>query len=400
MKILIADKFEQGGIDQLTAIGCETVCLADLTAESLPAAVAEHNPDVLVVRSTRVNMDVFKTASKLNLIIRAGAGYDTIDVAAASANGVFVCNCPGKNSIAVAELTMGLILCCDRRIPDQTADLRNGTWKKKEYAKAAGLMGRTIGIIGFGGIGQEVAKRAKAFGMRCLVYSHHFTPDDAEEAGVDLAASPLEIAEKSDIVTIHVPADDETQHMVNDEFIDAMRPGAFLINTSRGSIVDEHALRRGIREKSLRAGLDVFADEPASGDNSFSDSIINEPGVYGTHHVGASTTQSQQAIAAETVRIIDQFRKSGRPLNCINLAKSSPAAYLLTLRLLNEPGVLAHVFYMLGQKKVNVEEMENVIYDGAKAACAQIHLDEAPDEELITAICSSPHVVSATVSSI
>jgi D-3-phosphoglycerate dehydrogenase len=160
MKVLIADKFEKVGIDGLKELGCSVISQPDLSADTLPAALKEQDPNILIVRSTKVTEDALRAGASLALVIRAGAGIDTIDVEAASDLGIFVSNCPGKNSVAVAELVLGLLLACDRRIADQTADLRAGKWNKTEYAKARGLHGRTLGIVGLGQIGREIARRA------------------------------------------------------------------------------------------------------------------------------------------------------------------------------------------------------------------------------------------------
>ncbi len=397
MRALIADKFEQAGLDGLQSLGCDVHFDPDLTADTLPAAIIKHDPDVLIVRSTKVRAEAVEVAGKLSLITRAGAGFDTIDVEAASAKGIFVANCPGKNSIAVAELTWALILCCDRRVPDQTADLRAGTWNKKEYSKSAGLCNRTLGIVGLGRIGREVARRGKAFGMRVIAWSRSLDEVKADELGVGYCANLVNLAKLSDVVSIHVAATGETKGLIGKKFCAALRPGAYLINTSRGSVVDEEALTRAIREKGVRAGLDVFSTEPGSSTGQVSDPIIREPGVYGTHHIGASTAQAQLAIAAEVLRIIENYQKTGEVLNCVNRAASTGATNLLTVRHLNHPGVLAHIFYTLGQGGINVEEMQNTIYHGAKAACARIQLDECPSTEQLSAIRSNDDVMSVSL---
>ena len=164
MKVLVADPFERSGIDGLVAAGCEVIHDPTLKDEALAAALAETQADVLVVRSTKVSAEMLD-AGRLALIVRAGAGYNTIDVAAASARGIYVSNCPGRNAVAVAELTMGLILALDRRIPDNVEDLRAGRWNKKEYGQARGLQGASLGLLGFGNIAQEVARRAQALSL-------------------------------------------------------------------------------------------------------------------------------------------------------------------------------------------------------------------------------------------
>ena len=400
LNILIADKFEASGISSLQAAGCEVVCDPELNPENLPAAVAEHDPDVLIVRSTKVPEPVFESARNLSLVIRAGAGYDNINVAAASARGVFVANCPGKNAIAVAEIAWGLILACDRRIPDQTIDLRQGVWNKKEYAKAKGLYGRTLGIIGLGRIGREVAARGKAFGMNVIGWSRSLTQEKADELGIGFCSSAINLAKMSDVISVNLAATPETKHFIDESICKSMKDGASLINTSRGSVVDENALAKAIREKGIRVGLDVYADQPSPADKNISNPIVNEPHVYGTHHCGASTDQSQLAIAAETVRIVRVYASTGVVPNCVNRAASTPATTLLTVRHLNRPGVLAHVFYTLGQASINVEEMENIIYAGAEAACARIQLDDAPSDDIITAIRANEHVLSVSFGTI
>jgi D-3-phosphoglycerate dehydrogenase len=171
LTVLIADKFEKVGLDRLREMGLGVEFEPDLTTADLPAAMKRLNPDVLVVRSTKVPAEVFDAAERLSLVIRAGAGYDNIDTATASDRGIFVCNCPGMNSTAVAELVMGLMLAADRRIPAQTADLHRHKWNKKGYSKEArGLKGRTLGIVGLGKIGQLVAERALAFEMHVLYH--------------------------------------------------------------------------------------------------------------------------------------------------------------------------------------------------------------------------------------
>jgi D-3-phosphoglycerate dehydrogenase len=349
------------------------VCSSDLTA-----AVKEIDPHILIVRSTKVTAKTLHAGTSLTLVIRAGAGIDTIDVATASSRGIFVSNCPGKNSIAVAELVMALVLACDRRIPDQAADLRQGKWNKSEYSKARGLYGRTLGIVGLGQIGKEVALRAHAFGMRVLAWSRTLTHEEADRLGLAYAQSPLEVARLSDVVTINVAANAETKHLVSAEFLAAMRPGAYLINTSRGSVVDEAALAQAVAEKKLRAGLDVFQGEPSGGTGQFGNAIVQAPGVYGTHHVGASTDQAQVAIAHDVIRIVQAFQATGEVPNVVNRLARSSASHVLVIRHRNRPGVLAHVFGVLANAEINVEEVENIIYHGAQATLARIHLDGEP----------------------
>jgi D-3-phosphoglycerate dehydrogenase / 2-oxoglutarate reductase len=401
MKVLVADKFEKVGIDGLKELGCTVVSQPDVKAEALPELIRSTDPNILIVRGKKVNADALRAGTGLSLVIRAGAGIDTIDVTAASDLGVFVSNCPGRNSIAVAELVMGLLLSCDRRIPDQVADLRQGKWNKSEYSKARGLYGRTLGIVGLGQIGREVAQRARAFGMRVIAWSRNLTLEDAERLDILYAQTPLDAARQADAVTINVAANAETKNLVNADFLAAMKPGAYLINTSRGSVVDEAALKQAVAERGIRAGLDVFQNEPAGGTAEFSSPVAQLPGVYGTHHVGASTEQAQVAIAHEVIRIVQSFRDTGEVPNVVNRLARSSATHVLTIRHRNRPGVLAHVFGVLAGAAINVEEVENIIYHGAHATLARIHLDGQPEAAALTRIREgNPDIISAELSAI
>jgi D-3-phosphoglycerate dehydrogenase len=396
MKVLVADKFEQSGLDGLRAAGCEVAYQPDLKEDALAAAIRETNADVLVVRSTGVTAAMLETGS-LSLVVRAGAGYNTIDVATASKRGIYVSNCPGKNAIAVAELAFALLLAIDRRVPDGVADLRRGVWNKKEYSKAHGLYGRTIGLLGYGNIGQEMAKRAHAFGMPIVVWSRRFlTGREAANAGapldggvpMDVARSPQELAARSDVLSIHLALNADTKGLVNASVLDALKPGSIVINTARAEVMDYDALRKAVHEKKLRVGLDVFAGEPSGATGDFKDDIASLPTVYGTHHIGASTDQAQEAIAAETVRIVTTYKDTGKVPNVVNLAKKTPATHMLVVRHCDRPGVLAHVFDHLRAGAINVQETENVIFDGAQAAVARINLDGAPSQALLRDIQS------------
>ncbi|HJR17467.1 MAG TPA: phosphoglycerate dehydrogenase [Gemmatimonadales bacterium] len=399
MKVLVADKFEKVGIDGLKDLGCTVISEPEVKAEALAELMRKVDPHILIVRSKKVNADALRAGTALTLVIRAGAGIDTIDVGAASDLGVFVSNCPGKNSIAVAELVLGLLLACDRRIPDQVAELRQGKWNKATYSKARGLYGRTLGIVGLGQIGREVSQRARAFGMRVVAWSRSLTHEEADRLGITYAQTPLEVARDADAVTINVAANAETRNLVNAEFLAAMKPGAYLINTARGSVVDEAALQKAVHEKGIRAGLDVFQSEPAAGTGEFSNAVVQSPGVYGTHHVGASTDQAQVAIAHEVIRIVQSFQASGEVPNAVNRLARSSATHVLTIRHRNRPGVLAHVFGVLADASINVEEVENIIYHGAHATLARIHLDGQPEAGEIKRIREgNPDIISAELS--
>jgi D-3-phosphoglycerate dehydrogenase len=393
MKVLVADKFEKSGIEGLKAAGCEVISDPDLKDDALTEAIRSTGADVLVVRSTKVTTPMLD-AGRLALIVRAGAGYNTIDVAGASKRGIYVSNCPGKNAIAVAELAFGLILSLDRRIPENVAELRAGKWNKKEYSKARGLYGQTLGLLGVGSIGREMIRRAAGFGLNVVLWSRRYAGkkgplSDADLRELDLesaarlvtiesAATAADVAARADILSVHVALGPETKGMINRELLERLKPGAMFINTARGEVVDHSALADAAREKKLRVGLDVFANEPSTPAGEFADPLASLPGVYGTHHIGASTDQAQEAIAAETVRIVRTYKETGRVPNVVNLARRTPATHMLVVRHRDRPGVLAHVFDQLREANLNVQETENIVFEGAEAAVARINLDGAP----------------------
>ncbi len=386
MRVLVADKFEDVGLGGLRSLGCEVFYEPKLEGESLGWRLRDSGAEVLVVRSTRVTAAEMDQGKNLSLIVRAGAGVNTIDVAAASSRAISVSNCPGKNAVAVAELAWGLVLALDRRIPDQTADLRAGLWNKTEYGKARGLAGRTLGIAGFGAIGREVASRGVAFGMRVVACSPSLTAERAAEAGVERVGSLADLAARSDVVSVHLALTRESRGLLGAAFFDAMRPGALFVNTSRGETVNAAALKAAIETKGIRVGLDVFDREPSAGTGAFEDEVGRMPGVVGTHHVGASTEQAQNAIAGEVVRIVASFKSTGEVPNAMNLCERSPARWLLTVRHRDRVGVLAHVFGTLREAGINVQKTENVVFDGAEAASARIQLDTEPTRGVVTRI--------------
>jgi D-3-phosphoglycerate dehydrogenase len=374
MKVLIADKFPESGQNELRQSGFEVVCDPELKDDALTQAIGSTGADILVVRSTKVTGGMLE-AGRLSLVVRAGAGYNTIDVSTASARGIYVANCPGKNSVAVAELAFGLILALDRRIPQNAADLRQGRWNKKEYGKARGLLGRTLGLIGLGQIGSEMIPRARAFQMPVVAWSRSLTQERAEELGIERKDSPLDVARSSDIVSLHVALKDETRNLIDWKFFEAMREGAFLINTARAEVIDQSALERAVVERGIRAGLDVFAGEPSAGTGAVEDKIFALEGVIGTHHIGASTDQAQAAISDETVRIIREYKETGRAPNVVNLARKSPATHLLVVRHYDRVGVLADIFDQIKAAGINVQETENIVFVAGNPRSHRVALD-------------------------
>lgn len=384
MKVFIADALPEKTIRDLESIGATVINKPKTKAEELAGAIGDSN--ILVVRSTEVHADSIASAKNLSLIIRAGAGVNNIDMKAANARGIYVSNCPGKNSVAVAELTMGLLLAIDRRIPDNVADLRNGKWNKSEYSKADGMLGKTLGVVGTGQIGKEVIVRAKAFGLNVIAWSRSLTDEKAEELGVQRASTIKELVAESDIVSVHLALKPETKKLISKEIIDLMKPKTIFLNTSRWEVVDEEALYEAAKAGKIRAGLDVFSGEPEDKTSPFTNKLRELPNVYGTHHIGASTEQAQNAIADETVTIIKQYKERGTVKNWVNRAKATAAKYQLVIRHYDKPGVLANVFNGLKTENINIQEVENLIFEGSDTAVCSLKLESKPSDYTLDSI--------------
>ncbi|HRJ26524.1 MAG TPA: 3-phosphoglycerate dehydrogenase family protein [Fimbriimonadaceae bacterium] len=396
MKILVADAFEASGLEGLRPLASELLYEPDLKDEALGQRIQETGVDVLVVRSTKVT-EAMMEGSRLSLIIRAGAGYNTIDVAAASRKGIFVSNCPGKNSQAVAELAFGLMLAADRHIPDCVSTLRQGEWNKKAFSRARGLYGRTLGLIGMGKIGQEMIVRARAFGMNIVAFSRWMTPDVAATLGIGRATRIEEVALQSDFVSVHVSLTPETRGMLGESFFQSLRPGSVFVNTSRAEVVDQAAMLKAIDENGIFAALDVFEGEPTTGTGSYDGPLKNHPQVYCTHHIGASTDQAQEAVAEETVRIVREYKLTGQVPNVVNVSKGASGSHLLVVRHLDRVGVLAHVLDALKDEGINVQEMENIVLGGAESAIAQISVDREPSDSTLTKVKLNANIFDCNI---
>lgn len=390
LRVLIADKFPEKYIQELKDLDLEVIYEPKLGEKDLPKAA--EDVDILVVRSTVVNEETINNSRKLNLIIRAGSGVNNIAISAANKKGIYVANCPGMNAVAVAELTMGLIIALDRFIPDNVIDFRNGVWNKDKYSKGKGLKGKTLGIIGVGNIGKEVAKRALAFEMN--VYGK----DISRIEGVPIKdfSEMDQLLPLCDIVTIHLPATPQTKGLFNKKMFSYMKDGAYLINTSRHDIIVEEDLLEAIKEKNLRVALDVFKGEPEGKSGEVKSPLQNNPNIYVTHHIGASTEQAQDAVAEETVRIIKHYVHSGVIDHWVNRAKVTDAKYQLVVKHYDKPGVLASVLDVIRQGNINIEEIENIIFEGGIAACCTMKLKLPATAEMLKQISENPDVISVS----
>jgi D-3-phosphoglycerate dehydrogenase len=400
MTVLVADNIAEVGIEDLRSAGHTVIFQPELSGDALVETLRAEQPDVLIVRSTRVTAEALEANPALALIVRAGAGYDTIDVSGAAERGIFVANCPGRNSVAVAELTLGLIVALDRRIPENVIDARAGRWNKKTYAQAEGLKGRTIGILGLGNIGTEVLQRAQAFDLDVIAWSRSLTPERAEALGIGHRSSPQAVAADASIVTLHVASTPETKNLADRSFFEALPDGALFVNTTRAAVVDESALEWAMDEKDVLAAIDVMEGEPASKQALFEHPLVEHPNLYMTHHIGASTQQALDATALEAARVVRTFDEEGDVPNCVNLAAQTEASYQLTVRHKDKVGVLAGVLDEVRRANWNIQEMSNRIFEGGEAAVASIRFAGTYDEDAIARIEDSEDVFAVSVNEI
>jgi D-3-phosphoglycerate dehydrogenase len=390
LKVLIADKFPEKYIQQMKELNLEVVYEPKLGEQDLVEAAKEV--DILVVRSTKVNEETIKNSKNLNLIIRAGSGVNNINIQEANKKGIYVANCPGMNAVAVAELAVGLMIALDRFIPDNVIDFRNGVWNKNKYSKGQGIKGKTLGIIGVGAIGKEVAKRAHAFEMN--VYGKDITR--IEGVQIKDFSEMDQLLPLCDIVTVHLPATEDTIGLFNKEMFGYMKDGALLINTSRHNVIVEEDLLEAIKEKNIRFAGDVFKGEPETKTGEVKSHFQNNPNVYITHHIGASTAQAQDAVAEETVKVITHYANSGIIDHWVNRAKITDAHYQLVVKHYDKPGVLAGVLELLREGNINIEEIENVIFDGGIAASCTMKLINAATADMLKKMSENPNVISVS----
>ncbi len=403
MRLLVADKMDLGALEELRVLGIEIVSRPELTRETLAGAL--DGVGILVVRSTEVSGEAIAAGRQLNLIVRAGAGVNTVDVSAASARGVYVANCPGKNAIAVAELTMGLILALDRRIADATADLRAGRWEKARYSAARGLLGARIGIAGLGSVGLEVLHRARGFGLEPHAWSRSLTLARANKMDVGYTRSLEELASRSDVFTVHLPLKRETRGVIGRKVLEALPDNAILVNTARAEVLDYEALADLVPKKGLRVGLDVFAIEPDTGVAPFESPLFSSAApagfargtVYGTPHIGASTEQAQRAIARETARIVRAFLTEETVPNVVNICATTPARWAVVVRMLDKVGVLANTLGVLKRHGINIEEISNTVFEGATATCTKLRTSARPSEACLKEIAAFGEVLHVDV---
>lgn len=287
----------------------------DSTSGEFSAVLSKAN--ALIVRSaTKVDSNMIDAASSLKVIGRAGVGVDNIDIGAASAAGVAVYNAPGGNTIAAAELTMALMLSVVRRVTAADRSVRAGRWDRASF-KGVELRGRTLGLIGAGRIGGEVARRCEAFGMSVMAYDPYIDEGRAEELGIKLVTID-EVIEKADVISLHVPLNSETRHLIDRAALERMKQIAFVINASRGGVIVEADLAEALKGGVIAgAALDVYEDEPLSQDSPLRDA----PNLVLTPHLGASTEEAQVSVAREVALSVSQALLEGDISGALNASE-------------------------------------------------------------------------------
>ena len=336
-RILIPTRLSSEGVAILSGTsGFEVDFRPGLKGADLQRAIA--TADAIIIRSdSKIDAALIAAAKRLKLIGRAGVGVENVDLPAASARGIVVLNTPAANSIAVAELTMAMMLALTRKLVPADRSTKDGHWEKSAFAGHE-LWGKTLGLVGFGRIGREVALRADAFGMAVVAFDPYITAAAAQAANVKLMKLP-QLLRTSDVVSLHLPLNDKTRGLLGSPQIKSMKKGAFLINASRGGIVDERALHEALASGRLGGcGLDVFESEPPS-DLWFTgmDNVVVTP------HLGASTAESQTKVAIEIAEAVRDALRSGVYRNAVNLPIRDPsdlARLLPYARLAEQLGVL------------------------------------------------------------
>ncbi len=398
MKILVADAFSPDGIAEMKKSN-DVTYEPKVVGPEFVKTMGAVQPVVLVVRSKKVTKEAIDANPKLEMVIRAGAGYDTIDVDYCSKKGIYVCNCPGKNSVAVAELAMGLMISIDRRLPENNQLLKEGKWEKGMFADCIGLKGRTVGLLGIGNVGKEVCKRSLAFGMKVVAWDAFISAADIAAMGATKVETAQELAKESDIISVHVPAVKETIKMINKDFLKLLKPNAVLINTARANlVVEEDLIERLNTVKGFWYGSDVFGGEPAEKKAAFDNKLAKHPKVVGTHHIGASTIEAETAIGVEAVRMVKEYAATKKVNNCVNMAMDVKATHCITVKYMSTVGTLAGILAPFTEHKLKIEELHNEVFKDRHACVAGVHFtgDVAKKEDLVAAIAKVAGVLDTT----
>ncbi len=355
-QILVTEKIGAEGLDALTQAFTVDVRL-DLTQEQLKEILPSY--DALVVRSqTKVTADVLAHGTKLRVVGRAGTGVDNIDVDAATRAGILVVNAPASNSIAVAELAIGLLLGMARQIPQARASMQAGRWERGRFMGWE-VRGKNLGLLGFGRIGSEVARRARALEMNVLAYDPFISQERAQQLGVQ-AVTLDTLLRESDVISIHTPLIDATRNLLNAERLAQLKPGAYLINCARGGIIDEAALVEALEHKQVAgAALDVWAQEPPK-----NNPLVAHPNVIALPHLGASTEEAQALTAADVAEGVVDALQNRTPRYAVNAPFVAPEAWQIVAPYVQLGRILARLAAQVVQSPASAYE---IVYSGELA---------------------------------
>jgi D-3-phosphoglycerate dehydrogenase / 2-oxoglutarate reductase len=314
-RVLVSDKLESPGLDLLRQAGIELDERHGLTGADLQEAL--RAADGVIVRSgTRITAELLENPGKLKAVVRAGVGVDNIDVAAATRHGIVVMNTPGGNTVSTAEHTITMLMALARHIPAADASLRQGKWERNKFVGSQ-LAGKTLGIVGLGRIGREVARRAAGLDMKVLGYDPFMAPDKAAQLGIESVAELDQLLPRCDFLTVHTPLTDETRDLLDVRRLALLPRGARVLNCARGGIINEQALAEALRSGHLAgAALDVFVQEPPAGDHP----LVKLPNVVATPHLGASTVEAQESVAREAAQLLVDFLTRGVVQFAVNMA--------------------------------------------------------------------------------
>ncbi len=316
MKIVVCDPISPKGIALLQQRPVfEVVVLPKRLPEPELLPVVADAVALLVRSETKVTRKVIESAPKLRVVGRAGVGIDNVDVEAATQHGVVVMNTPGGNTVTTAELSFAMLLALARKVPQAHTSMASGKWDRKLF-QGTELLGKTLGILGMGRIGSEVAKRALVFGMRVIAYDPYLTEERAKALGAEFADSVDDVYRVADFITVHMPVTPETKHMLNAAAFTKMKPGVRLVNCARGEIISENDLMAALESgKVAGAALDVFAVEPLPADHPYR----KQPNVILTPHLGASTQEAQEKCGIEVAEVVTAYLLTGEVRNAVNL---------------------------------------------------------------------------------
>ncbi len=376
MKVLVSDNISTKGVDILKNAGLQVDVKVGLKPDELKSVIKDYH--AIIIRSaTKVTADIIKHAENLKVIGRAGSGLDNVDRVAASKQGIVVMNTPGGNTITTAELTIALLFAAARKIPQANASMAAGKWEKKKFMGVE-LYNKTLGILGLGRIGTEVARRCQGMGMNIIAYDPFMSDEKAEEMGIE-KVEIAEIYKRADFITIHTPLTAETKAMINKKTINSMKDGVYILNCARGGIINEKDLLDALNSGKIGgAALDVLEKEPPE-----NNPLVGHEKVVCTPHLGASTKEAQENVAIAVAEQIRDYLINGTIRNAVNFP-SIPADQVSTLRpyitLAENMGSFATQMFDGGVREVHLE------YKGEAAALTTSPLTSAALKGLLSPI--------------